>query len=212
MTLRAMVAVALAAVFGVELLGWPSCDRHASASAARTRRLDKLIAARQFSDALPLALEARRSESADSLLLWQLARVYAGLGRAADEAAAWEEYFRGAAATADVCLRLSDVYRSLNQPSMVVSTVDRCLKLDENQPELVGDRAAAHAALGNRSAAQADLEHAVTMQPTNPGFRIRLATLLLDARHPADAREHARAALEFEPGSDAARRILEAAQ
>ena len=47
------------------------------------------------------------------------------------------------------------------------------------------------------------------MQPTNPGFHIRLAALLVQAGRSAEAREHARVALELEPGSAAARRILE---
>ena len=83
------------------------------------RRVDALAGARSVPEALPLALDNRRRHPAESAAAWQVARAYEGLGAARDEAAAWEAYLRLAPPTGDVCLRLSDVYRSLAQPTQV---------------------------------------------------------------------------------------------
>jgi tetratricopeptide (TPR) repeat protein len=106
-----------------------------------------------------------------------VARVYEGLGAPADEAIAWEVYLQKWPPTSDVCLRLSDVYHELAQPKQVVSTVNRCLALDDRQPELLGDLAAAYLELGDRSAAVAALKRALAIDPADPQFLAQLRNL-----------------------------------
>jgi Flp pilus assembly protein TadD len=207
-----VVAAVVSAVFGVVLLGVPSLPLRPAQPAPRTRNLQRLIAAGDFGAARELAVEARRLHPDDDGAARSLARIDGGLGRPADEAAAWEDYLRLAPATPDVCLRLSSVYRSLGQPLNVAATVERCLALEARQPELLGDLAAARLALGDRTAAVAAMERAVAMQPSNPAFRVRLASLLLDDGRLSEARIHAAAALESEPGSLAALRVLKATE
>lgn len=172
-----IAAVALIAAFGVELLGVPSCSMASDASATALRSVDRLMARGQFSEALPLALENRARYPTESTAAWQVARVYEGLGTPGDEAAAWEVYLRQSQPTSDVCLRLSDVYHKLAQPKQVVATVNRCLALDDRQPELLGDLAAAYLELGDRSAAVAALERALAIDPAHPQFRAQLRNL-----------------------------------
>jgi tetratricopeptide (TPR) repeat protein len=86
-------------------------------------------------------------------------------------------YLEHSAPTNDVCLRLSDVYHELAQPRQVVATVNRCLALDDRQPELLGDLAAAYLELGNRIAAVTALKRALAIDPAHPQFRARLRSL-----------------------------------
>jgi predicted Zn-dependent protease len=149
MNARTLIApFVMAAVFALEVLGIPARVSPASDWDASSRRADKLIAARRFADALPIALDIQRQHPDDSGAFRRLARVYAGLGRPADEAVAWERLLAVAPATQDVCVRLSTVYQRLDRPVNVVSTAERCLAFDPEQPELRADLAAAHAALG----------------------------------------------------------------
>jgi tetratricopeptide (TPR) repeat protein len=174
---HAIVAVAMIAAFGVQLLGVPSCAVASNASAPALRRVDRLLASGQFAAALPLALENRTRYPTENAAAWQVARVYQGLGMLADEAAAWEVYLRQSPATGDVCPRLSDVFHALAQPAQVVSIVNRCLGLDDRQPELLGDLAAAYLELGERSMAVAALNRALAIDPAEPEFRAQLRRL-----------------------------------
>ena len=171
---RALAAVAMAAIFGVSLLGVPSCSKPSGDSAPALRRVDKLLASRQFAEALPLSLQNRERYPGESAAAWQVARAYEGLGKASDEAAAWEAYLRLAPPTNDVCLRLTDIYQSLAQPVQVVAIANRCLALDEKQAELLGDLASASLQLHDRAAARAALRRALAIDPENQQFRARL--------------------------------------
>jgi tetratricopeptide (TPR) repeat protein len=174
---HAIAAVVLTAVFGVVLLGMPSCSTVPAVSAEALRRVDRLLARAQFSEALPLALENRQRYPGETAAAWQVARAYQGLRRPADEAAAWEAYLLHSPPTNDVCLRLSDVYRELAQPDKVIALVNRCLALDDRQAELLGDLAEAYLDLGDRPAAGAALRRALAIDPMHPQFQVRLQNL-----------------------------------
>lgn len=174
---HALAAAVMTATFGVVLLGTPSCSTASSASALPLRRVDVLLAREQFAEALPLALDNRRVYPGESAAAWQVARAYQGLGAPGDEAAAWETYLRLSPPTGAVCLRLSDVYHALAQPTRVVALVNRCLALDDRQPELLGDLAAAYLELGDRPAAVSALKRALAIDRSHPQFLARLRSL-----------------------------------
>jgi Flp pilus assembly protein TadD len=176
-----LIAAALTTAFGVVLLGTPSCATTRGASVGPFRRVDRLLADGRFREALPLALENRQQHPDDRGVAWQMARAYQGLGTARDEAAAWEAYLRLAPATGDVCLRLSEVYHSLAQPAQVVAVVNRCLALDDRQPELLGDLAAAYIDLRDPPSAILALKRALALDPAHPHFRAQLRALELAA-------------------------------
>jgi tetratricopeptide (TPR) repeat protein len=156
--------------FGVGLFGVPSCSTVGVAGIALDR-VDRLVAGRQFSEALPLALDNRERYPNSAAAAWQLARVYQGLGAPGDEAAAWEAYLQTSPPTGEVCLSLSDDYHQLGRPRQVIATVNRCLALDDRQPELLGDASAAYLEVGDRLAAVAALERALAIDPTGREFR-----------------------------------------
>jgi predicted Zn-dependent protease len=172
-----IAAVAMIAVFGFVLLGVPSCWQTTDASAAALDRVDRLLARGQFSEALPLALENHSRYPDEGAAAWQIARVYAGLGTPVEEAGAWEAYLRLAPPTTDVCIRLSDVYHELAQPMQVIAIVNRCLAIDDRQPELLGDLAAARLELGDRVAAVTALKRALAIDPAHPQFVEQLRRL-----------------------------------
>jgi tetratricopeptide (TPR) repeat protein len=143
-----MLALCAAAAFALELFGFARTEpRNLLDWDRANRQTDKLIAAGRFAEALPAALEARQHQPTDATALRHLARLYAGLGRLADEATVWEQFLAIAPATDDVCVRLADVYRRLSQPARVIATVDRCEPIDPRQREFARDRAAAHATM-----------------------------------------------------------------
>jgi tetratricopeptide (TPR) repeat protein len=164
----AIAAAVMIAAFGIELLGVPGCSIAADQPASALRRVERLIAARQFADALPLALENRARYPGDPTAAWHVARVYEGLQRPSDEAAAWETYLHNAPPTATVCMRVSELYRQLRQPSRVVANADRCLAFDAGQPELLADAAEADLERGDHTAAMRALQRAAAIDPHNP--------------------------------------------
>lgn len=168
MTGHAIVAVVMVVAFGIELMGVPGCSIAGDQPANALRRVERLVAAREFAAALPLALENRARYPNQSTPVWHLARLYEGLRRPAYEAAAWESYLNEQAPTPTVCTRLSDLYRQLEQPLQVVAIVDRCLAFDSHQPELLADAAVARIAMGDRAAAMSALQQATAIEPSNP--------------------------------------------
>jgi tetratricopeptide (TPR) repeat protein len=173
---RAAVAAAFAATYGVQLFGVPSCSLGPIKADAALVRVDQLIAKHEFTTALPLALDNRRRHSADASVRWQLARVYEGLARPADEAAAWQDYLELSQPTNPACERLSSLYTQLDQPARVIAIVDRCLSFDDDQPALLADQAAAYLKMGNRAAAVAGLTRALAID-RDPALAARLDDL-----------------------------------
>jgi tetratricopeptide (TPR) repeat protein len=176
-TRQALAAVIMVTVFGATLLGVPSCTGAADPSTLGRRRVERLIAAQQFAEALPLAVEERAHDPVDPVAAWHVARIYQGLAMPADEAVAWELYLRQSPPTGDVCLRLADVYHDLHQPAQVAATINRCLALDDQQAELLGQLAAAYLEMGNRAAAIDSLQRALVIDPAHPQFRADLDRL-----------------------------------
>lgn len=59
---------------------------------ARGREVERAIEARDFSGALPLALELNGAYPDDPVVAYWLTEIYLGIGSEADAASAWQRY------------------------------------------------------------------------------------------------------------------------
>lgn len=76
---------------------------------------------------------------------------------------------------------------------------NRSLEIEPRQPELLLDRARVSAALGDLSAAEADLRAALRLRPEDRGCRVRLVKLLAQSQHTREAAEELCAGCDIGP-------------
>ena len=145
--------------------------------AARPRVVEELISARQFSQALPLALELRRSFPNEAEVAFWVASIHHGLGDGQAEAAALEAYARLSSTLAGACPALPAAYERLGDRPRAVAAYERCLQLNPQDPDRVSDLAAAYQASGRTPEALELYRHAVALDPYNPLLAQRLAAL-----------------------------------
>jgi hypothetical protein len=108
----AVPLLALAAAYLVVLVGAPHGAERSSFDplATRCRTVEQLIVARQFREALPLALELRGSFPDEPQVSYWLASIHHGLGDTAAEARACQDYVRLTALPASgACASLQDL-------------------------------------------------------------------------------------------------------
>ncbi len=108
----AVGAAALAVLFALNLFGVPRFRSDGGYEPA-ARHLDQLLAEHRYTEALPAARESQRRWPDEPLADRQLARTFAGLKRADDEAEAWLQFLRRSPVVGDACARLSELGRSL---------------------------------------------------------------------------------------------------
>lgn len=90
--LLGLLAAYIAATVGpaLEHGAGPSFD----ALAPESRFVERAIGEHRFGDALPVAVQLRRTHAGEPLVAYWLATIYEGLGRAADARAAWDDFAR----------------------------------------------------------------------------------------------------------------------
>jgi tetratricopeptide (TPR) repeat protein len=104
----------------------------------RAREVEQAIGTGRFADALPVALELG-SSSREPLVAYWLALIYHGLGRPADEIESWERFIDRGGAPADACPGLADAAARLGDAARALSTYERCVSLDPQEPERLID-------------------------------------------------------------------------
>lgn len=147
----------------------------------RARQVEQAIAAERFADALPIALELEAFYPREPLAAYWLALTYQGLGRSADEAAAWERFIALGAAPEEACPGLADAYARNGDGGGGLRAYERCAQLDPRDPERLLD-------LGDA------LERA--QRPADALAVYRLAAGV-DPRHPVIARRADRVSREL---------------
>lgn len=91
-----LLLVLLAAYVGATV--WPAIQagsgRGFDALAPESRFVEQAIGEQRFAEALPVALQMRRSYASEPLVAYWLATIYDGLGRAADARSARDDFQR----------------------------------------------------------------------------------------------------------------------
>lgn len=171
MTRRLALLVVLAVAYGaflegrLALAGSSGLDPVSPAA----RQVEQAIAAERFNDALPIALELEASYPGEPLSAYWLALIYEGLGRSADEAAAWERFITLGGAPEEACPGLAEAHARAGGADAALGAYQRCARLDARDPERLVDlgealeraRKPADALDAYRRAASLDSKHPV---------------------------------------------------
>jgi tetratricopeptide (TPR) repeat protein len=142
----------------------------------RAREVEHAIAAERHADALPLALELEASYPREPLVAYWLALIYQGLGRGADEVAAWERFITLGAAPEEACPGLADA-RARHagvDAEQGLRAYERCAELDPRDPERLIDLGDALDRARRRSDALDAYRRAAGLDPTHPVVRRRI--------------------------------------
>ena len=135
---RSLLFALLLAVYAAPLgeAWWSSraASRAFDALQPRPREVERAIAARRFADALPMAAGLERSYPREPLIAYWQAEIYRGLGRPAEEVAAWERYMAlspayGEAAE-ETCPALAEARERLGDRAGALRERARCAALD----------------------------------------------------------------------------------
>lgn len=140
----------------------------------RARLIEHAIAAERFADALPIALEFEASYPREPLVAYWLALTYQGLGRAADEAAAWERFIALGAAPEEACPGLADAYARNGNGDGGLQAYERCTRLDPRDPERLLDLGDALERARRPSDALAAYRRAALLDPKHPVIARRI--------------------------------------
>ena len=90
------------------------------------RQVERAIRSQRFADALPVALDAREAYPGDPLPSLWLGHIYRGLGRPADEAAAWEAFAALSGARDETCALVVGSYARFGDLSGAGQWQHRC--------------------------------------------------------------------------------------
>jgi hypothetical protein len=103
----------------------PDADR-LDPMAPAARQVELALVDGRFDDALPLAMEQRRTFPQDPLAAYWLAAIYRGLDRRADEARAWAEFAALSSSPLDACPDAIDASRQSGDAQAAQAWERRC--------------------------------------------------------------------------------------
>jgi len=92
-------------------------------------------------------------------------------------------------------LQLASLYNHARNLPKALETIDRAVQVDNADASLHFYKSTLLARLGRQQAAQASLEHAINLEPSNPAFHLHLAILLRSEGNLTGALSHADAAV-----------------
>jgi tetratricopeptide (TPR) repeat protein len=174
---RTLLITALLLAYAAMMLGVPARGTGSKLDPLdpRPHRVESLIVAQRFADALPLGLELRRNfPDAPEAAYW-LGTIQHGLGRFAAAAEAWEEYARLTPEPADACPAWPEAYARSGRLDRALTIYERCATLDSRDPARFCDLADAYERAGRRDAALDAYRRAAALDPDNPALQERIA-------------------------------------
>ena len=145
--------------------------------ASRPRIVEQMIVANQFAQALPLAVELRRSFPNEPQVISWVAVIHRGLKAWVAEASAWEDYVRLSPTPAAACPALPEAYGRLGKVEQALASYERCAKLDPQNADRLFDLGHAYQRSGRASEAIALYRQAAALDPYNPVLTDRIAAL-----------------------------------
>jgi tetratricopeptide (TPR) repeat protein len=144
---------------------------------SQARAVEQAIAARRFSQALPIALELESAYPTDALAPYWLAAIYRGLDRPADEASAWERFVSLSATREVVCPQMPDAYVRAGNAQEALRALVRCSEFDPQEPERTIDLALGLERAGRIDEALAAWRRASEQDPHNRAVPVHIARL-----------------------------------
>lgn len=141
------------------------------------RQVEAAIETGRFAEALPLAQELRRAHPADLTILYWLGEIHRGIGDAAAEAAAWQEYARASPTPYEACPALPIALTTIGDAAGAQQAYESCAAWAPDDPERLVDLAAALARRGDVERARAAYERVLAVDPGDPRIAGRIAAL-----------------------------------
>ena len=117
----------------------------------------------------------------------RLARIYAGLGKPADEAAAWERFLRVSPTPEDACPTVADAYWRAGDRAKSLDASIRCRDFDPLNGELNYYLGRAYERAERADDARAAYEEALRVEPPHVDTRVALSSMLLRLGQPQQA-------------------------
>jgi tetratricopeptide (TPR) repeat protein len=129
----------------------------------------------------------------------RLARIHAGLGRAADEASAWERFLRVSPTPEDACPAVAEAYWRAGEKERSLDASVRCRDFDPLSGELHYYLGRAYERAGRPADARASYEAALKVEPPHVDTRVALAGMLLRDGRTREALEVIRVSVPVNP-------------
>ncbi|MGV9264870.1 tetratricopeptide repeat protein [Kitasatospora sp. NPDC003701] len=136
-----------------------------------------------------------------SVLRYNRAQVYAGLGRHAEAVADYTAVIECDPNYAEYYFDRGMLWRDLGRPEQALADYDRAIRLSPPFPEAYFNRADVQAELGDTEAAVADFGYVLQLDPAFADARLNRAALLLESGEHQLARSEIRAGLAATPDS-----------
>lgn len=134
----------------------------------RGREVERAIEEGRFADALPLTQELLRAYPVEPLLSYWSAEIYQGLGRAADEAAAWEHVLAQTKLAAAACPALPLAYARVPDAAKSLDAYERCAGAAPDDAERWFDLGEAYALNNRLEDASRAFQKARSLDATTP--------------------------------------------
>jgi tetratricopeptide (TPR) repeat protein len=155
----------------------------------------------RYADALAPTLELTKALPNQHVYQQRLAVIYQHLGRAVDEAAAWERMVAVSPTPIDACPAMADAYvRAVGYTDQALNAFERCVGFDPGNTDMLFYLGRARERAGRAEAAGAAYREAAGVNAQDADSQLGLARLDLRAGRNAEALEVAAAVLAANPG------------
>jgi tetratricopeptide (TPR) repeat protein len=183
---RALLLATLAAAYGAS----GASDRIAAlahpnrfdAFLPLARAVELRIGAGRFAEAQPLADTLAHTYPTAPLIAFWRAQIRRGLGDAAGEASAWEDYVRLSETPAEACPAIAEAYARGGRADRALDAYRRCAGFAPEDSDRLLDLGDAYQRAGRGAEAAAAFARALPLDPDNPWLAARLSKLQADAR------------------------------
>ncbi|MGH9591504.1 MAG: tetratricopeptide repeat protein [Bryobacteraceae bacterium] len=168
---------------------------------ALTADLQSLMRSGKFDQALEPALQLTSVQPGNHAYLRNLAQIYHGLGRFADEARTWESFEESAPLPAEACPQIGIAYFKLARFEEAGRALEHCFELDKDNADSVFYLALTLERRGNAEKAAEVYRTGLTIAPDYGDLQVGLARTQLHLGKPAEARQAAERVLAHDPSN-----------
>jgi tetratricopeptide (TPR) repeat protein len=153
------------------------------------RRSREMASRGQAGRALETVLRLKAQEPRETEILRLTAELYHQLGRYADEAAVWEDFMTNAPLPREACPYIGMAYRLVGRMDKSFESFQRCLALDEKDPDALLFVAMYHERRAELAEARRILDRALAISPTYPDLLIARARIAVRLGNWREARK-----------------------
>lgn len=162
---------------------------------------ESLIHAAKFEQALEPALQLTAAEPGNHAYLRNLAQIYNGLGRFADEARTWELFEESAPVPIEACPQIGIAYLKQDRAEDALRALERCYQLDKDNADSIFYLALTWERKGNATRAAELYRKGLVVAPDYVDLQVGLARTDLHLGKSKEAREAAEQVLVHEPSN-----------